>query len=373
MIDAIFRRFEESQEFGLVSELHRKYHIPVSTLARWRQKHAEDSEWRPYNTSVHGLHHRIFSDAQEAAIKEFVFDNYIKPGIIFRNRDFPKIAMQAFLENFGDDDELKDFRCSGHFVRDFMRRQNISLRRAHVKRRPVRNQSPDDIEKWVGEVKQLLATVPNDRVLNGNETGWKIAPNNLHTWAESGSDNIQVKCQDDDKKSLTVMATVSASGTRLPLFVISKGATERSERSQIGDIYPHFTSHSTASWMTTECFKEYLSMLREQYKGGEELYLILDSFSVHKSAAVQEFATGLNIHLMFIPAGMTDKLQPLDVRIFGVMKSIARSYLVREMQELADQKIGMPKAIQILVRSWEQLSSETITSAWSVYRDHPAD
>ena len=125
--------------------------------------------------------------------------------------------------------------------------------------------------------------------------------------------------------------------------------------------------------MTTECFKEYLSMLREQYKGGEELYLILDSFSVHKSAAVQEFATGLKIHLMFIPAGMTDKLQPLDVRIFGVLKSIARSYLVREMQELADQKIGMPKAIQILVRSWEQLSSETITSAWSVYRDHPAD
>ena len=108
MIDAIFRRFEESQEFGLVSELHRKYHIPVSTLARWRQKHAEDSEWRPYNTSVHGLHHRIFSDAQEAAIKDFVFDNYIKPGIIFRNRDFPKIAMQAFLENFGDDDELKE-------------------------------------------------------------------------------------------------------------------------------------------------------------------------------------------------------------------------------------------------------------------------
>ena len=125
--------------------------------------------------------------------------------------------------------------------------------------------------------------------------------------------------------------------------------------------------------MTTTCFKEYLSMLREQYKGGEELYLILDSFSVHKSAAVQEFATGLNIHLLFIPAGMTDKLQPLDVRIFGVLKSIARSYLVREMQELADQKIGMPKAIQILVRSWEQLSSETITSAWSVYRDHPAD
>ena len=40
--------------------------------------------------------------------------------------------------------------------------------------------------------------------------------------------------------------------------------------------------------------------------------MILDLYSVHRDAEIKALANELNIQLHFIPAGMTDKLQPSD-------------------------------------------------------------
>ena len=52
--------------------------------------------------------------------------------------------------------------------------------------------------------------------------------------------------------------------------------------------------------------------------------MILDGFKVHISDEIIEFAESNNIKLYFIPLGYTDQLQPLDIKLFGILKSYAR-------------------------------------------------
>jgi hypothetical protein len=61
----------------------------------------------------------------------------------------------------------------------------------------------------------------------------------------------------------------------------------------------------------------------------QRLVLIWDAFSAHRDLTVSETATRLNIQLIFIPPGMTDKLQPLDHRIFGYLTARAKVRLIR--------------------------------------------
>ena len=62
---------------------------------------------------------------------------------------------------------------------------------------------------------------------------------------------------------------------------------------------------------------------REEGKNNK-IYLFVDSFPVHFTN--MEFAESLDIEIIKIPEGTTDECQPLDCRIFGAIKSQARSF-----------------------------------------------
>ena len=47
--------------------VHENFGIPLSTVYFWRQKWSQNHEWRPTQTTAHGLQHRIFTDDEEAA------------------------------------------------------------------------------------------------------------------------------------------------------------------------------------------------------------------------------------------------------------------------------------------------------------------
>ena len=79
-------------------------------------------------------------------------------------------------------------------------------------------------------VKNLVSSTPFDRILNCDETTVKILPNNMLTWAEMGTDAISLIVEDDEKKMITAMATITAAGTKLPLFLIAKGKTKKPKK-----------------------------------------------------------------------------------------------------------------------------------------------
>ena len=276
--------------------------------------------------------------------------------------EFRTIAIQHFLQfNKGT---IKNFNCSAGFINDFKKRHGISSRKAHFKRRPV--VSEEAVIEWKQKIRNLLNNIDNDYILNVDETNWMVYPNNLKTWAPTGNDSIQISINGNDKENFTCLATVSASGKKFPLQIIATGKTGRCEKGQIlqyleenqNDIW---ATHSKSGWSTIETFSKYLENLRNLF-GENPIYLVLDSYSVHRSIEIKSKADELKIELIFIPPGMTDRCQPLDLRVFGTLKSISRR-LYRQAQNQETRKKA--DAVVDIIRAWKSISEELIISSWN--------
>ena len=78
-------------------------------------------------------------------------------------------------------------------------------------------------------------------------------------------------------------------------------------------------------------------------------------------------AGDLNIQLHFIPAGFTDRLQPLDVAVFATLKSMISARLKEHLLQNPSAKIGTRVATSILAEQWKLLSQDTIANGWDQY------
>jgi hypothetical protein len=75
--------------------------------------------------------------------------------------------------------------------------------------------------------------------------------------------------------------------------------------------------------------------------------------------------------MKFVPAGMTDSLQPLDCAVFGTLKGIARSLFRIEATDNPCPYLTVQLAAQFRVRAWEQVSGVVLEHAWNI--DEPFD
>lgn len=69
-----------------------------------------------------------------------------------------------------------------------------------------------------------------------------------------------------------------------------------------------------------------------------------------------------------IPTGATDSLQPLDIRVNGVLKTIGDKKKTDLLDALNDQPIGITNSISILIDIWDNIiSTDTIQESWAIY------
>ena len=74
-----------------------------------------------------------------------------------------------------------------------------------------------------------------------------------------------------------------------------------------------------------------------------------------------------NIKLHYIPPGCTDILQPLDIRIFGVLKGVTSGRILKMIDNEPTEKIGMIRSVAILIDTWKSIPDSTVNDAWSLY------
>jgi hypothetical protein len=343
--------------------------LPHAVLYDWKRQWENDRDWRPWKLQVHGEANRTFTDEQESELADTILTEYIAPGKQFVASTFRELAQRLYVSAGGNTD---DFKCSDHFIHDFRKRHGFSSRRFHLRRRS-RLGGRFDIEAWKEEIISLLHVCPHRRVINCDETSWKVVPNGLLTWAPVGADAVSVTLDAGDKASVTVLASVTAAHEKLPLFMIAKGSTTRAERSQLGRFEDHETDHSISGWTTVGTFRHYLSWLRTLYPDDQPIHLLLDCYSVHRANEIRPLAAELGIELHYIPAGWTDELQPLDRYVFGAMKAMCRRLFQRHCDRSEDGRVSRSDAIKFLVRIWELLEVRVIEKGWGVYEDADGD
>jgi hypothetical protein len=82
---------------------------------------------------------------------------------------------------------------------------------------------------------------------------------------------------------------------------------------------------------------------------------------------VREIAQLWEIQLVFIPPGCTDKLQPLDRRILGVLKSYARQLWRKQYRESRSVKTIRSMMAANSCKAWGRITAGLIQEAWDIY------
>jgi hypothetical protein len=162
---------------------------------------------------------------------------------------------------------------------NFKMRHWFTSKAFHDKRRPWPTMAQE--AHWRNRIEGLFQTVAHDHVLNTDETSWLLRSWNILPWMGGNSDYPPVLIQGGEKENLTALATVTAASGHLPLFFLTRGKTERAERSQIGKLIQDWVSHSPSGWMMEEAFEQYLGLLRHRYPDGSEPYLLPGCCSAH--------------------------------------------------------------------------------------------
>lgn len=198
----------------------------------------------------------------------------------------------------------------------------------------------------------------------------------METITKCGADDVTCIFDAGEKECLTAICGITRSGIKLPVWIICKGKTpkcmDKFLKSEILQQYYQnndlVISFSESGWTTDELAIQYLTWLKNDYAKGNDIFLIWDCYSSHRSQATKDFASSNGIGMLFVPAGQTGTWQPLDFRIFGNLKNKAKARFdendVVNFSLSAPQKINWAKSVELLLQCWGEIPEEDIINAW---------
>ena len=211
---------------------------------------------------------------------------------------------------------------------------------------------------------------------NMDETAWRLLYAGDLTWAKKGAASVKIRVNHNTKEAITAIATITADFQKLPLYLIAKGKTEVAARNQVGGVegFDYRSGYSVSGWNTKETMLKYLQFFREYMDEkfntrNQTLHLLLDIYKSHCDSAVSEYCEQNKINLIYIPAGCTDLYQPLDIKVFGALKGMARGLWYTNYCSNPNQKFNKREATKTLLTCWQNLSTSSIESAWKQYVD----
>lgn len=236
-------------------------------------------------------------------------------------------------------------------------------------------------------------------VINLDQTGVHLVPASFWTYDPAGSSSVAVVGA-EDKRQITAVVASSLYGDVLPLQLIFQGKTERSHPPSTPSSISarvHVT-HSPNHWSNVETMQQWVEHVfipyRERCVRQFELradaaaILVLDVWAVHIS---QEFRMYMRqkhprIHLIYVPANCTSKLQVADVALQRPFKSHIRELFnawaasqIREQIAAGPDKVvglrdsfGMaklkPLVLQWCIESWQRLVDDKSYVAQGWYK-----
>ena len=211
---------------------------------------------------------------------------------------------------------------------------HICVRECIVTYRPYQNYSSIDWIRLFHYINKYL----HDNIFNADETCFRTFPFSLakvYGYTNTGKDGRKVNVNVDVKQGITCMATISVAGTSLKSFFIKKGKTQRCLAPI--KILNIDCTYSANGWMTEDTSIEYINTIIIPHLKGAAGCLIWDIYAAHTTEKVKQHCAANNIELIYVPASMTHKRQPLDTHIFGVIKQqYKKIYYQRVFSKLQD-------------------------------------
>ena len=188
--------------------------------------------------------------------------------------------------------------------------------------------------------------IPDELILNMDETGIPVLPVSEWTMAPEGSSQVSVIGK-EDKAQVTAVLTSTLSGGFPRPQLIYKGKTHQCHPKYNfpADVDVH---HSENHWANREtmlrwienCLSPYLAETKADLRlfNSQKALLILDVYAVHRTAEVKESLLQKNCIPVYVPAGCTGELQPLDVSVNSAFKlSLTNSFQAWYAEQVTEQ------------------------------------
>ena len=180
---------------------------------------------------------------------------------------------------------------------------------------------------YLNEIAQAVSEheIPDELVINVDQTPSKFVPTDNITMAEKGTKNIARK-GGNDKRGITATLTESLSGTLLSFQLIYKGKTAMClPKTTFPDGFSlsfnksHWSNETETIKLLDEIIVPYANKIKEELSLpiDQKVLLIWDAFRGQNSALITSALEKYDIVSVMVPKNMTHLLQPLDLTTNG--------------------------------------------------------
>ena len=241
------------------------------------------------------------------------------------------------------------------------RRKDLSNRMSNLIKRSRAALSREQVKEFIENYTRVAADVPASNVYNYDETNLTEDPGAKKALYRRGVKYAE-KVSNHSKSSLSVMFCGSADGKMLPPYVVYKAKNLYESWCQGG---PRGTRYNAtpSGWFDMAVFENWFEklFLPEVRRIPGKKVLIGDNLASHISTNVIELCRLNDIEFVCLPPNSTHVLQPLDVAVYGPLKTHWRTILRDLLEKEPDAKaLNKPKFPALLKKLTEKLDSKTL-------------
>ncbi|CAG5056515.1 unnamed protein product [Parnassius apollo] len=254
-----------------------------------------------------------------------------------------------------------------HQICQFVARKILKKNRA--------DKGVDEIIEYFRNLEATLKDVAPSNILNFDETNLIDDPGSSKCIFRRGV-KYPEQVLNSTKGAISLMFSVTANGSLLPIYVVYKAENLYSEWIQGGPRGTRY-NRTRSVWFDSFVFEDYFNTtIMDWAKSlpGKEV-IICDNLLSHLNVSVIELCECHNIQFVFVPSSSTHITQPLDVAFFAPLKKVWRAILLKYKMENPNQttlnKNHFPNLLHSLVDQVELYSSKNIKSGFRATGIYP--
>lgn len=268
---------------------------------------------------------------------------------------------------------------SCEWVHAFLKRYKGVLTNRHcqnVKRARAAN-TEEIMEEYFENLKISLRDVEPQNIINYDETNLTDDPGSQKCVFRRGT-KYPERYMNTTKSAISLMFAATASGERLPLYVVYK-AERLYDRWVTGGPPQTFYNRSKSGWFDAAIFQDWFSKVVVPWakRNTDAKVVIGDNLSSHINIEILRLCQRLRIKFVLLPPNSTGLTQPLDVGFYRPLKRAWRKILTdlktRQPNINAVEKTIFPQLLTKLIEAIEPNFQKNICNAFRATGIHPID
>lgn len=204
---------------------------------------------------------------------------------------------------------------SQHWVTNFMRRNNLTLRRVTN----LTTLADDEVIRRAVSYLQYLKSIQDnmcgERTILMDETAVYFDDPRMVTVDNVGARHVVMKSTGFQSMRITAVLAVTASGRKVQPLLIWKGRSE-----DIVSVNGCWVAQQPRAWVDQTLLIKWLDRAFPMLWIGNSMHVVWDSMRAHIGKAVKAHCAARGIDMCVIPGGMTPYLQAGDIGIYKSFK-----------------------------------------------------